>query len=132
MDIGDWFERNNPFMYKNEKNEVMCFNNYKDVYKQTLVYMKEDFPLGFFDYALFLKDRCGMDDDCCMDFWEYAVKRLPLFRLNKVIMVDMNNLRAEMGTLTSIFEALHFITETKFSHEALDWAVEEYLKEQEG
>lgn len=127
-DLGDYIEKYNPFMFKDKKNTILYFDNYKKVYDFTLEAIATDCPKGFFDLGLFMMEHCGMDDKTAKDYCDRAQKLFPLFYLRKIVMLDYDNLLREKPVYESIIKALHLITETEFSHEAFDWSFSEYLK----
>lgn len=132
LDMGAYIERYNPFMYKDEKNRIMHFETYKDAYLQTMRFIVKDCPRGYFDIAVFMKKHCGMDDQTVVDYDRIATKTSHIFLINRILMFDWRKLNDDGNNrkiMIEILRALHNITETTFSYEAFEWALEIFIKE---
>ena len=111
-DFAEMMEKYNPFALKNEKSEIMMFENYRKVYEYTLKRLYEKYPRGYIDLVLFVHEECGIpfaDAEREVKGWrKYCANSVTLVEWKKADMARNNELR-------NILFSLHLITETSFN-----------------
>lgn len=58
-DMAVIIEEHNPFFLKKQNNRICFFKDYIELYLYVLRKLREQFPKGYIEMALFLCDNCG-------------------------------------------------------------------------
>lgn len=136
--IEDFVMKINPFVLRNEKDELINFSSDEALYKETLERLYKAGPY-YVDMVLFCKDTIGLsfsDSKRFVDSWVRFRRRKDQFYL-----FDWRSLEGRKQALldcTEIMIGLHSLSETKFNHSAFSSAFSEFVnglterKENEG
>lgn len=122
----DLIKRFNPFGIKDEVGNSMVFEDYGEVYKYTISYLREHFPKGFIDVPLMLHQLTKVP---LTDAQRFArnFKYISLNLDTWLIEWDCEELNPKYKC-ELLMRALHTLSETKFSPDYFNWAWEQAKK----
>lgn len=118
--MGDYLSKYNPFGIKDEKNNVLHFKDYGEIYLHTLKETQKYCQRGYLELPLLIKHLTGFDFDTATDIAE-LVKKNDKTIPEGPLFVDWTDVGYSKERFVSLMKGLHELTETTF-----DWVMFEY------
>lgn len=118
--MGDYLDKYNPFALKNNKNQILHFKSYDEIYLHTLKEIRQYCKRGYIDLALLVKHLTQFDDESCNEIAD-GFRKLVQKEPDQPMFIDWLNIGYEKDKLIGILKGLHNITETQY-----DWPCGEY------
>ena len=130
-DFVDLIERFNPFGFKKANGETQVFETYRDLYLYTIDQLSLEFPRGYIDLTLFLKDQMQIpfaESDRLVKNWK------PLgITTDTLLLKTWEDTPERKNFLRNVLVALHSISGTRFNEDMFlqalrDWDAMQELK----
>lgn len=123
-DLAVIIEEHNPFFLKKAKGRICFFKDYSELYLYVLRKLREQYPKGYIEMALFLCDNCGTDI-------KYGTELVRGWKKtgyeSDPILLEWNGDKATRNLqLRLIMVCLHTLSGTRFNQELFNIAIEKF------
>lgn len=111
VDLEEYIRLYNPFAVRNEKDEMMIFKSYREVYLDMIERFYKASPRGYLDVVLFISDLYKMNLPNAEDTFR-GMKKLGVTEIMQICWREMHGCDDE--ALRRLLKGFHTISETRF------------------
>lgn len=119
--IGDYLNKYNPFALKDEKNRILHFKDYDEIYLHVLKVIRKYCKRGYVELPHLVKFLTQFDDETVNDIVN-AILRNHRGWSRDACYINWYHVRNEEERMQALLKGLHIVTETEFSWTSFQYA----------